>query len=191
MEKENYKIKVRFVFDGKYSTIDINKTEKDIKDKNLRVYLKYKVKPYVLMNNYAFNKYGIKTNFKNNLCGDCKNMLRCPKVVDTEKRPLEKYPYIKNGVQIILIDNQINDLYNSSVKIYNYLKDNDGFLLDDYPALKENLSNNGREITSFSVFECSKFVDDNDKKSIEDFNLDETSPQKSLNNINKLIKNVE
>ncbi len=188
---KNYKIKVRVVFNGEYSVINIDKMSKDINDKNIKSYLKDKVKSFTLMNRYVYNKYKIKTNFEKNLCGDCKNMLNCPKVIDVQKGALKKYPYITNGIQIILVNNEINDIYNNSVKRYSDLKDNKDFNLDHYPTLEKKLSNNGMDFIHFSVFECSKFVDDNNKTSIENFKEEESSPQKCLNNINKMIKNVE
>lgn len=104
---DRYNIELQVVFNGKHDTLNGKFLLKDTNTGNVRRYLTDKIKATKIMDTYVFKKYGLNIHFKANICGDCVNMLRCPKVRDKEKRPSENYPYITDGLEILLIDKEI------------------------------------------------------------------------------------
>lgn len=157
---EKYDIKVRIVFNKQYYLINGNKIGESISDKKIKQYIGNKVKTNIIMNNFVLMKYGMNPEFKINLCGSCKNMTMCPKVRDKEKRNLKCYPYVESGIEVILIDRELKESYDKAVKTYKDLTEDIDFDIEDYPELKESLSDNGIAIPLISVFECSNYKDD-------------------------------
>lgn len=164
---EKYDIKVRIVFNKQYYLINGNKIGESISDKKIKQYIRDKVKTSKIMNNFVLMKYGMNPNFKINLCGSCKNMTKCPKVRDKEKRDLKYYPYIESGIEVILIDRELNESYDMAVKTYKDLVEQDDFDIEDYPKLKEDLSDNGTDVPLISVFECHNYIDDGCQETYE------------------------
>jgi len=157
---KTYSIKAIVAYKGKYKIIDADILRRKVPDKKLKSYLKDKTKPNEIMKSCVAKGYDEQVSFGINLCGACKNMLKCPKVLDTKKRSLEKYPYITAGLELVLMDVEKNKAYKNALKQYKELNQESDFNIDDYPKIKESLSDNGIEVPLITVFSCSRFVDD-------------------------------
>ena len=93
-------------------------------------------------------------------CPTCAYMTVCPKVLDPEKGSLKKYPFIKNGAQLILINNEKNKIYKDALEEYNKrIKDSDFDLTLD-KELAEKLSNTGIHVISTEVYDCENYLFD-------------------------------
>ncbi len=155
---DKYNIELQVVFNGKHDTLNGKFLLKDTNTGNVRRYLTDKIKATKIMDTYVFKKYGLNIHFKANICGDCVNMLRCPKVRDKEKRPLENYPYITDGLEILLIDKEIRKQYQDALEEYKERSSADDFYLDNDEDLNLKLSDSGVEVPVISVFKCSNFI---------------------------------
>lgn len=158
---EKYKIKIKTVLNGKYNLTSGDKIINDKKIRNLPAYLRNKVKPYDLMSKVVKDIYNININFKGNICGDCALMLSCPKVRDKEKRLLEAYPYITDGIEVILLDKEVREVYERALAIYKQRQQDPNFYMDEDKELDDALNNPGIDVPVISVFGCKKFIADN------------------------------
>lgn len=156
-----YKIRIKTVFNGRYNLINGDKIINDNNIRNLQTYLRDKVKPADLMSRVINDIYNININFKGNICGDCALMLDCPKVRDKEKRLLESYPYITDGIEVILLDKEIREAYEKALAIYKRHQEDPDFYIDDEKELDDALNNPGIDVPVISVFGCKKFIADN------------------------------
>lgn len=161
---EKYNIKVKIVYNGKYYLINGDKLGENVSDKKIKQYIRDKVKTNIIMNNFVLKKFGINSEFDKNLCGSCQKMTMCPKVRDVEKRDLKCYPYIRSGIEVVLINSEKKEKYEDAIKRYKDLNEDIDFDIEDYPDLKESLSDNGVDVPLISVFGCSKYVDDSCKE---------------------------
>ena len=161
---EKYSINVKIVYNGKYYLINGDKIGENISDKKIKQHIRDKVKTNTIMNKFVLKKFGMNSEFNNNLCGSCQKMTMCPKVRDIEKRDLKCYPYIRSGIEVVLINSEKKEKYEEALKTYNDLNDDIDFDIEDYPELKESLSDNGVDVPLISVFGCSKYVDDSYKE---------------------------
>ena len=164
---EKYNIKVRIVYNGKYYLINGDKIGENISDKKIKQHIRDKVKTNTIMNKFVLKKFGMNSEFNNNLCGSCQKMTMCPKVRDIEKRDLKCYPYIRSGIEVVLINSEKKEKYEEALKTYNDLNEKIDFDIEDYPELKESLSDNGVDVPLISVFGCSNYVDDGCKEIYE------------------------
>lgn len=156
---DKYDIKIGVVLNGKQHLID-GKSIIDVKENKLPMYIRHKIKPNDLMTKAVKHIYNIDVSFDGNICGYCARMLHCPKVTEQEKRLLKGYPYITDGIEVILIDNEIRSTYNDALKEYNVRKNDPDFYLDGDRRLEDALNNNGIEVPIISVFDCKKFISD-------------------------------
>lgn len=157
---EKYNINVKIVYNGKYYLINGNKIGENISDKKIKQYIRDKVKTNIIMNKFVLMKYGVNPEFKINLCGSCKNMTKCPKVIDKDKRDPKYYPYIRSGIEVVLINSEKKEKYEDALKKYKDLNEDIDFDIENYPELLESLSDSGIDVPQISVFECYKYVDD-------------------------------
>lgn len=157
---KKYNIEIRVVFNGQYSIVNGNSLGKNVDDKKIKALMRDKVKTTDIMNKYVSMKYNETPDFNINLCGSCEKMLSCPKVKDKEKKDLKEYPYIKSGIEVVLVDNEKKKCFNNALKEYRDLNESFDFDIEDYPKLKEALSDNGIDVSLISVFECFDYVDD-------------------------------
>lgn len=164
---EKYNINVKIVYNGKYYLINGDKIGENISDKKIKQYIKDKVKTNIIMNKFVLKKHLMNPEFKINLCGSCKNMTKCPKVRDKEKRDLKCYSYIESGIEVILINRELKESYDKALNIYKDLIEQDDFYIEDYPKLKEDLSDNGTYVPLISVFECCNYIDDGFQEAYE------------------------
>ena len=135
---EKYNIKVRIVYNGKYYLINGDKIGENISDKKIKQHIRDKVKTNIIMNKFVLKKFGMNSEFNNNLCGSCQKMTMCPKVRDIEKRDLKCYPYIRSGIEVVLINSEKKEKYEEALKTYNDLNEKIDFDIEDYPELKES-----------------------------------------------------
>lgn len=135
---------------------------------NLPRFINNSIKPASLMKEVAKKGFNIDKDYKGNICGDCKLMLYCPKVRDEEKKVLNKYPFITEGLEVILCDNAIRYEYLKALEEYNKLKDNKDFFIDDYGELNSKLQNNGIDVALITVFKCNKFIPDDEPIKIKE-----------------------
>lgn len=156
-----YKIQVSFVLNGNYDKEDVSDLIKvNVNGKHIPERIRYKIKPLELMDTVVKRKYGINVDFKGNICGDCIHMLKCPKVMDNEKRPLKSYGYITDGLELLLIDIETRKQYINAVKEYKDKLNYFDFDLDDDVDLKRRLQNSGVDVPIISVFGCKKYYPD-------------------------------
>ncbi len=117
-----------------------------------------KAKSSVEYVNEYINNNGIDIKLAgSHLCGTCGNMLKCPKVMDSNKLRLDKYPFIKCGVEVIEYDVKKVKEYNNLVKKY---KDMDIIYDELDENLKEILRNSGRNVELLNVYGCNMYYDD-------------------------------
>ncbi len=158
---KGYKIQVYFVLNGNYDKEDVSDLiEVSINGNHISERIRYKIKPVELMNAVVKKKYSINTDFKGNICGDCIHMLKCPKVMDNEKKPLKSYGYITDGLELLLIDIETRKQYINAVKEYKDKLNYFDFDLDDDTDLKRRLQNSGVDVPIISVFGCKNFLPD-------------------------------
>lgn len=152
-----YDLKIELVLDGKYKNINASNSIKNFKDSEVERLVKDKIKPTKLMNKMLKKIDNEKEPFQGNICGDCKKMLKCPKVQDKEKKTFEHYPYIQDGIKIILLDKEKRQVYEDAIKTYRELSNNYDFFIDDNKDLKERLASDGKEVVHLAVFGCSLY----------------------------------
>lgn len=162
-----YDLKIGLVLNKEYKFVSGNSLIKNVPQSNVKDYVRDKIKTPILMNKYARRLYKVDQTFKSNICGDCANMLICPKVRDREKRALKAYPFIIDGIEISLCDKKVQKVYLEALEKYNELKKDEHFFLDDYPELKLDLCNEGKEVVHMTVFECKNFISDEEKEAKE------------------------
>ena len=162
-EQENYKLEVRFVYEGNYQIINGEALLKKAEGQNVKDYFNHKVKGSYLkniMNKYVLKKYGINPKYEGNLCSTCAHMLDCDKIKDPKKRPLQYYSFIKSGLQLVLIEQEKLNKYKIASKKYKDLEKEEDFAIDDYPELKHDLEESGIYVPIISVFSCENYMDD-------------------------------
>ena len=93
------------------------------------------------------------------LCRDCANMLKCPKVKDSDKKALNKYPFIKNGLEVIYVDVDKRKEYLSALKKQRKMIE-DGSFDEKDQNLNSLLASTGIDVPLIGVFKCSNFVDE-------------------------------
>lgn len=162
-----YDAKIEVVLNGKYKMVDANSIINTDNKRNLPEFIRGKINPSDLMHETLRRIYNINVNFKGNICGDCARMLSCPKVMDKEKRLLKAYPYITDGLELILIDNDVRNTYENAIKEYKSKEKEPDFYLDDDANLKARLQDNGIDVSIISVFGCREFVPDDYVKKIK------------------------
>lgn len=158
-----YDLKIEMVLNGEYKLGNGNAIIKDIDQNDVKNFVNTKIKPEKIMNRCAKKVYNMNLEYNGNICGDCENFVFCPKVRDSEKRSLKAYPYITDGIEIILIDKEMHDSYLEACKTYNELKDNEDFSIEDDLEFRSTLNLTGREVSHILVTGCKKFVDDSKK----------------------------
>ena len=156
--KDNEIVKMIFVINGKYVVSTKEYTMQEFKK------IKNNLKSPSFLDS-SFKKYikekGILIDDKlSYICPDCANMLKCPKVMDHDKKPLKAYPFITNGAQIICVNEYERAEYKLALSEYRKRLDaGDETVLKDLGIL-EKLNSNGFYVPSISVFGCSNYVDD-------------------------------
>lgn len=152
-------VKVIFVINGKYVEDKEEYTIEEFKEikPNLKnpTYLNNLIRKYLSKNNIT-----IGNNKLSYICPDCANMLRCPKVMNRDKKSIKAYPFITNGAQIVCINEFEREEYKIALAEYRKRLDSgDESVLKDLGIL-ERLNSNGIEVPSISVFECKCYKDD-------------------------------
>lgn len=179
-------IKIIMVIDGKYKVVtknyeDSKECKKILANLSNYSYLNELMQRYINKNNLIVPH----NQELNVLCLNCANMLKCPKVLDKEKRTLKKYPFITYGIESILVDKDANKLYNDALLEYRKrLGDGDESVYSDL-SLNQRLVDTGYNIKNICVYGCKKFVDDKDvevKKKEEYKTLVKESKKKTFTN---------
>ncbi len=155
-----YEIKIVMALNKKYKTIDGFLIFDRDNDKNLIHHIKYEVRPSLLMHEAVKKAFCEDINFNGNICGDCAHMLDCAKVKDKEKRLFNAYPFITDGLEVILIDREISNNYKKAQEEYKKKENDPFFYLDDDKELKEKLKNTGIDVSLITVFGCENFVNE-------------------------------
>ncbi len=162
---KKYVIKIVAVHKGKYKVLDGNPfISKDTKD--LPRYISTKIRPSALMKKVVKKAYGTDESFYGNICGNCVYMLTCPKVKDDQKKLLKSYPFITDGLELVLIDKEIKNDYENAKKEYDEKIKQPFYQLIDDKELTKRLENDGISVPIISVFGCKKFRSDDDTELI-------------------------
>lgn len=156
-KRQNMLVNVIVAINGNIQNINKNMGSSSEEFKDIKKLIRNARTSVEYINEFINNNGAYITLAGNHLCGTCSNMLKCPKVMDTNKLRLNKYPFITTGVQIITYDMKKINSYNNVIKKYAG-KD---IILDELDEkTKEVLKNSGRKVELLSVYECDMYCDD-------------------------------
>ena len=95
------------------------------------------------------------------LCKDCVNMLTCPKVTDFQKKDISKYGFIKDGIELVMIDKAASKAYKEALE--EYKTDMEYYESLGDCEVMQKLANTGVKVLCISVYNCSNFSPEKSK----------------------------
>lgn len=154
-------MRILTIINGDYNVESKNYSYTDKEYKKRHTFFNSATNAKQALINYALKKgIVISPRELNYLCATCKNMLKCPKVMDSNKKTINKYPFIKTGIQVIYVDEEKRrkykeflDLQRASYESYDKYDEQD-------ELIEQELKNGIRKVQMFQVYECDKYVDE-------------------------------